>query len=76
MSSSWLTLTVLSSCRWQWRIQEFKKGGSFKKSARVERAENFRVTTPTLLNHAHFNYNSPSKLYYELITSLRARTLN
>ena len=30
----------------QGRIQEFKKGGSFKR-VRAERAEKFRVTTPT-----------------------------
>ena len=38
----------------QGRIQEFEKGGSFKR-VRAERAEKFWVTTPTFPNHAHFS---------------------
>jgi len=38
----------------QWRIQEFKEGGSFKR-VRAERTDKFMVTKPTLPNHAQFN---------------------
>ena len=37
----------------QRRIQEFKKGGSFKR-VRAKRAENFRVTTPTFAESRPF----------------------
>ena len=39
----------------QGRIQEFKKGGSFKECARK-----FRVTTPTFAKPRPFKLNSPS----------------
>ena len=48
------TEEILSWSELQRRIQQFKKGGSFTR-VRAKRSKKFKMTTPTLPNHAHFN---------------------